>query len=481
MSSTFKFHSQVNETVPWNAQYIFPTQATRVAKQTVKLPPKNGGNFGAGNIFRIEFPADNYLNVLNSVLSFDLTTTGGAGATLQRSGGHSLIKRLRVMYGSLVLEDIQEYKTLVRIFTEAGVQRDYMTSSGSILDGMYDTTAFTPSATSDTSLATFGATGGIDSTSSANLGTTTNRYLLKGGSRVGVDLLAPGTKNYCLNLMSGVLTTKKLIPLKWMASQLSIEITLATVNDAFIASTAPTGYTLTNINYIAEMLEFDSTYDTSFFMGLNQGGVPLKFSSWHFHTFNFVASTTLQVHERSRSVKAMLAVIRSNLPESVAVDSDHFYHNGLTVIDGTTGLMSASGSGTLGVDEYQCRVGGRYYPAQPVRATFGGAEAFVELQKTMNVLGDYTRAGSINYTNWTQYNSNGSGAWVDGGKFIMAQEFECADVMPDTICGINAQEQSDIALTIKSSATPASKKVDIFMHFDALIIVRSGNLVDIAM
>lgn len=249
MSSTFRYHSQVNEVVPANATYLFPTQSTKVNKQTVKLVPKNGSTFTAGQQVRIEFPADNYLNCLNSVLQFDLqiqrtpaivttvdatnitaadvalagpknsdlvvsicstlpaggtpvsaanvpdfgtwastinaysggtvtvfrggvcftacilasdvasftgsqaTATVGAGRqqilylstplkcgkiltddvitihtgqALQRGGAQNLIKRLRVMYGSLTLEDIPEYKTLVRILYELEIGRAHV-------------------------------------------------------------------------------------------------------------------------------------------------------------------------------------------------------------------------------------------------------------------------------------------------------------------------------------------------------------------
>lgn len=484
MSSTFKFHSQINETVPWNAQYSFPTQGTKAAKQTVKLPPKNGGTFSPGTIVRIEFPADNYLNALNSVLSMDLTISNGTNLTrLQRTGGHSLIKRLRVMYGSLVIEDIQEYKTLVRIFTEAGVQQDYMTSSGSILDGMYDTMELTPAGI--LSAPAQGGAGVLDSTTSVTLRDTLLNVVRPAGI-AGQELSAAPTRTYCLNLMSGLLTSKKLIPLKWMASQLSIEITLATVADAFIASTAPTSYSLSNINFIAEMIEFDSAYDMSFFRGLETDGVPLKFSSWHFHTFTMAASTSvLQIHERSRSVKALFAVVRSNDTESTLVDSDHFFHNGAATYNGGTGALTTPANS--GIEEFQTRVGGRYYPAQPVRCTNGGAEAYVELQKTLDSLGDYTRASNINYTNWTQYPLPGTVIpsalpAVDGGRFIIAQEFETTDVMPDTIAGINAEEQSDIALSIKHTGTAVNgKKVDVFMHYDSLIIVKGGNVVNLVM
>jgi hypothetical protein len=69
-----------------------------------------------------------------------------------------------------------------------------------------------------------------------------------------------------------------------------------------------------------------------------------------------------------------------------------------------------------------------------------------------------------------------------GQKFIMCAEFENTDVMPDSIAGINAEEQSDISLTIKTSGTtPTAKQIDVFVHYDALLIIREGNLVDLVM
>jgi hypothetical protein len=484
MASTFKFHSQINETVPWQAQYAFPSQATKVQKQVVKLPPKNGSSFAAGNIVRIEFPADNYLNTLNSVLAFDVTWSTTTGAPrFQRGGAQNLIKRLRIMYGSLVIEDIQEYKTLVRIFTEAGVQNDYMSSSGTILDGMYGTleidadadttraiTAMTGNAGDDTAL--------LDRTSATTLATTLEGRLLKGAGTVATELIdgelgsSSETRTYCLNLLSGLLTCKKLVPLKWMAAQLSIEITLADVADCALYTSGSPTYSLTNVNYIAEMLEFDSTYDTAFFAGLQGGGVPLKFSSWHFHSFNVTGATSmLQIHERSRSVKAAFAVARTTDAASGLIDTDRFFHAlGQTYSSGVIANAQVAQ-----VDQFQWRVGGKYYPSQPVRGTHGGAEAYAELLKCLNALGDYTRASNINYLNWV------SGSSGQGSKFIMASEFENVDVMPDTISGINAEEQSDIALSISLDGSPSGKKVDVFMHYDSLLIVKAGNVVELVM
>jgi len=146
------------------------------------------------------------------------------------------------------------------------------------------------------------------------------------------------------------------------------------------------------------------------------------------------------------------------------------------------------------VHEYQWRVGGRYYPSQPVRCMGGGAEAFAELSKTINILGDYTRASMIDqytYTAGLAYDKNATVPTADkpnafaykrlDGKFIIGCEFENTDIMPDVIAGINAEEQSDIALTLKAHDNAESKRLDVFMHFDCLIVVRDGNIVELIM
>jgi hypothetical protein len=72
------------------------------------------------------------------------------------------------------------------------------------------------------------------------------------------------TKRYQVNLALGLLTQDKLIPVKFMASQLAIEITLEQAVSCIVttnapAATAPT-YAVSNINLIPEILEFDASY-----------------------------------------------------------------------------------------------------------------------------------------------------------------------------------------------------------------------------
>lgn len=271
-----------------------------------------------------------------------------------------------------------------------------------------------------------------------------------------------------------------------MASQLVIELTVNTEDDALIgtaggmAITTTPEYVLREVNFIAELLEFDSAFDTAFWGGLQQMGVPLKFSSWHFHSFPFVGGNQwFQIHERSRSVKAAFAVARSSQTSSINYDSDRFF-NDLGAIYTSTGLIDQTVKAPI--ETFQFRVGGRYFPAQPVRCLYGAAEAMVELTKAIDNLGDYTRGSQISAYRWASYATEEATQYEHGGEaFVMAAGFENVDVSPNTIAGINAEEQNDVAIKIstRASTSPQQKKLDVFMYYDALLIIRPGNNVEL--
>jgi len=581
MSSSFKFHSAVPEIIPWQAQYQFPSQSNKVRKQTVKLVPKNGASFTQQQIVRFEFPADGYCNMLNTALTFDvktdLTTSSVVSGTssvaaipyieLPRGGAHNYIKRVRVLYGSLVLEDIQEYKTLARMFTEMGVPKSYQQSSGSIIDGHSESAMRNPQnpfAVGTLINTVAYVTDTVTQTDSGMMNSSLVNNSVVGAQQVGGSCAALGvtnattyypvfevcnntgtssggynnavTRTFTLQLLTGLTSLKKLLPLKWMASQIAIELTMAPVVEMYNTNLVAPTVTFSNMNMITELLEFDSSYDLAFFEGLKQDtGVPIKFTSWHYHQFSLTGATqTVQIHERSRSVKAAFAVIRNANPIQ-SFDADWFFHNtqdtvtaasagsaGYTGINvntftrGTASTLAALGGGggtsitgaalkvieaaCCPIQQYQWRIGGQYYPAQPVRvtSTIGssinstggvsiarGEEAYLELMKAVNSLGDPTVSGGINHWNYTISGTNGING--EGSKFIMGASFETPGLGPESVNGINAEEQSDLALTVASglaatsTAAGSAKKLEVFINFDCLLLVRSGNVVDLVL
>jgi hypothetical protein len=159
------------------------------------------------------------------------------------------------------------------------------------------------------------------------------------------------TRRYQVNFGLGLFNQDKLIPTKFMASQLAIEITLEQAAGCIYAPTAGSGtaptYQINNVNLIPEILQFDASYDAMFLKGLREGGVPLKFSSWHTFIFssNSGANVSLLVQERSRSVKALFALQRRPTTNFVK-------DNGATYFD-------TSDTTTSTLQTYQYRIGGR--------------------------------------------------------------------------------------------------------------------------
>ena len=537
---------------------------------TPRIPPKNGSVFAPGQVMRLEFPAQGYVNPLNTTLEFDVTLYGYTTSTYQtvrfQNSISSIFSRVRLMYGATPLEDIINYNVIVRALTNWTATKGDLDQT-SIAEGWGTVVWGSDALSANSSAASTVATQGlvnvrqkyIQGISSNNLNVNTagtSSVALQGVGFGSVPQTAdlpggvtgngttPVTRRYQINFALGLFTQDKLIPTKFMASQLAIEMTLeqssACIYSPVINTTtgAPT-YGVGNINLIPEILEFDASYDEMFLRGLTDGGVPIKFSSWHTFLFSSASSSNvnLQVQERSRSVKALFCVQRRQTP-LFGTDSHAFFFD--TASASTTNSAAAS---TL--QNFQFRIGGRYFPASPVQTSTnvgsansnGGAEAYIELAKALNIVGDYRLATSTNASNFAVcpgavYNagavvSNGiavlpefdftlgeigqsSGGYPvyqiyegttnsfagtsSSGTFAMATDLETSNGIE--ISGLNAEEQSDISLianwklpqvtgsngfvisgnTIVGSV-PSS--LEVYTFYDAMIVLKPNNVVEL--
>ena len=544
MSSHFKWYPASEEVVvPWNARYSFPSQANKAVKITPRIPPKSGSAFAPGQVIRLEFPAQGYVNPLNTTLEFDVTLFGFASATDQivrfQNNIQSIFSRVRLLYGATPLEDMINYNVIVRSLTEWTATNQHMTmDQTSISEGIGGVTVDSDS----TALPYFGVVNtrnkyiqGISDITVAAAGNFT------GGASLGIvpqfaevpaGITGNGgnamTRRYQVNFALGLFTQDKLIPTKFMASQLAIELTLEQANACIFvnpqcttpgSSGAPT-YGVGNVNLIPEILEFDASYDSMFLAGLRDGGVPLKFSSWHTFTFSSgsAANVNLLVQERSRSVKALFAVQRRQQPT-------YFTDSHATLFD-------TSSTGGSSLQSYQFRIGGRYFPAAPVQCSAnvgsgisnGACEAYVELQKALNVVGDYRLSTSCNTSRWglqsaggllqeydymtslrgmtdvgiTAVNTiesftNAFAGTLGSQCFAMAIDLETSNGVE--ISGLNAEEQSDIALianwklgqqcgatqTLNGHVIPGGvpTALEVYSYYDAMIVLRENNVLEL--
>ena len=263
-----------------------------------------------------------------------------------------------------------------------------------------------------------------------------------------------------------------------------------------------------------------------FLQGLRTDGVPLKFSSWHTFIFSSgqAQNVNLLVQERSRSVKALFCVQKRPT-------TSYNFDSGATFFD-----TSSNGLSTL--QNYQWRIGGRYFPGAPVQTsaigsavTNGAAEAYVELTKALNIVGDYRLSTNTNSKSWAiqggklslnttmsvqlvaagvlpeydytmsiaaitaatgvprlaQYeitNVNSFCGSMSSGNFCMAINLEVSNGIE--ISGLNAEEQSDIALIaqwksaqVLGGVNPGPSNLEVYSFYDAMIVLRENNVLEL--
>lgn len=500
-ASTFLFHPLMNEVVPYNATYEFPSQATRSTKRTIKMSPKNNASsYVSGSTIRFEFPASGYLNPANTYLSFNCRskiTAGAFAAGATTPGGFefqqniaSIFRRVRVLYGSLVLEDIQDYNILQRLLS------DLLTKSGTSV--------------SDTSM--YQGIGRTTRDTTAQVGKDTgmtDRYnwhsLETGGTPTEVGTVG---RRYSIPINTGVFQQRRLLPLKFMSSQLQIEFELADAVDCQLwvtgtgaGAAVPTG-TQTEVGLpeiTAELLEFDAEFDAAVFTGLSRG-LAIPFQSWHMTSQNIQPGTNfmINIQESSRSVRYALAAITDDAFRSIKKDAHNFLAGmNASQNDHTTALVDPT-TVTINslVDSYQWRLGGTYYPSQPV-PVYGSStapivvansidafyadpptEAYAELMKVFdNQFGRAQFFGDIDYGFYGQKrNTTGGTTTIQTETFAMGVDF--LTDRGDVIGGINAEEQNDLMLLLKfnSGATSGQAKVvRVAVCFDNIMILGESN------
>lgn len=144
----------------------------------------------------------------------------------------------------------------------------------------------------------------------------------------------------------------------------------------------------------------------------------------------------------------------------------------------------------------------------------GGCEAFVELQKALNVVGDYRLSSSVTSARWATPWSTAAGYTGDYINEIKEYETDssvttvaaaasafCSTVGPACFCaaidletsngveisGLNAEEQSDISFIATWAKCSDGSGVDqnttytltVFTYYDAMLILRENNVLEL--
>ncbi len=309
-------------------------------------------------------------------------------------------------------------------------------------------------------------------------------------------------RQYQIKILSGFLESRRYLPTRFMPP-VEIELTLSDFershvwqperpaattankpavfanNDIFLASRyfdgsagAETGaartvtqtgqrtYTISNVNLMAEMLEFDETFYQAFEMSLAQG-VTIPYTTFTNHTFanDGAGAVDIQVAERVRSAKALFAVMRRQKDLSYpAYPKFMFSQNGVT--------------------QFQVKIGTQYFPMQPIVCEDATTPAngydlysgvrLLELTKCISAMADTTHAMTTN-------------ARTENENFVIGVDL---DREFNRLSGLDTTKGLPLFLNLKFASGNTSLyskacQINVFVHFDMFVDLFPGEVIEV--
>ena len=475
--------------LPKNLKYGSKVESAVARSSRVNIAPQNGtGNYTLGDTIILNLPTRNNLVLAptESYLKFKVAVTSQAAGNAFRwdsCGAHGLFQRIRIFHGSNLIQDIDNYGLLAKILFDLQKPTDATYGKDTLLCGTrsdlvtnFQTVATADAADLATAQALANALKGVISSGRIP------SYQVNSGERIGGDrtaLTASGTAvsdTYCLNLVSliGSLSSANYIPLFAMTSApLRVEIQLVdnfykACSDLTSTSAATSAtIALSNVEYIGNFIELGDSAMSIIYGSLE--GQPLQFTIPDFRNYQF--STTLQTSATQVAIPipAKFSSLKTLITSQRA--------NGT----GTYGGQFPFSSTTLGIADYQFRIGSQIMPPKPPSTL---VEMFAEACKAMGSIADLLYTPSIekfSYTMVTPVASNDSATNVSAtssGSFYIGLDLENYSSAPkDTIfAGYNSNTDDIFLIANYAGQTNATvTRWDTFANFDSVLVCENNS------
>ena len=447
------------------------------------FPTTGGAYSGDGtNICRIDLSYDGLIDTSQSYLMFDVQNNTADGYQLDL--GQPLINRLRVECGGVVLEDIQNYNTLlagILVPCQNGIGNSHMDSFNRTQSAQSVTNPTAPEndfnhnrdivqplmSCANAHIARIPT----DTTSADETGTGVNagNAVIKAGNKI----------NQCYKLVSGLLDNDKYLPLMLLNAPITIEITFETKDNAGTGKNG-TGFGAGNLDisalrYVAHTIDLErSFYDRLRGMQQSSGGV-IQIAGTSFRNYS---TNLLNSKNQSLAIPARLRSIKSIFWKCVGANGKDVY-----------GL---SAGGHANIESYQVKIGGNLYPPTPINVgvAFNKIEPYLELQKAFGKLGSTVHSDLLSQSSYL-VDATGIAAYSQN-TMTTAQTKHLAAFAPYGIDLESFRHEIENGVDTSSKALPmtlefiqsgsagASVACQVFIMYDSLFYVNMDGTISVS-
>ena len=300
----------------------------------------SGGNSyapGGVKVIKISVNGQDWLDPSTVKLFFDITNTAtsGTGAlalTPLVNGAWGFFRRMRVICGGQILEDLDSYGRLHEMF-------HMMKSSNKRLND------------------------GIEG--------------FGDGETVGYGK----SRTVCFTPMSGILNQKKYLPIRYAPLQFEFEL-VGSASDALNVAVGSEKFEISNVQLKCDLVTLDNSLDNEYAQHLLDGGnLPINFGT-------FTTASQVISHIKS-SVNVQRAFTRM---KSVYVSLSNDQNSNKSEVDDFLNPMGATYDFQKEL-QFQMQLGNKLFPEYPIRSV---AESYYQLRKVMGDYHSNTGAMDIN-------------------------------------------------------------------------------------
>lgn len=438
--------------IPKVATYEAKKEAAAARRYRSTIAPQQGSAtlsspYAGGQTITINIPtpANNVLVASETTLSFNLALTHSAAATLalDSCAAHGVIQRLRLFCGSNLIQDIDNYQVLSKLFHDWQAPNDSVAGRLSITTG--------------TNSVFSGAD--VDSIRAVNRGATV-------AIGAGGDAVFPAM-SIVLNSLVGGLATKYLPVFALGAQPLRLELVLSSDWSKFAyasASSTSLGFKVYNVNLNAEYIEMSDSA-ISAIMANSSSPIQMTFPDWRNYQFSQTLTTgvnntvSVPVPAKFSSLRGLVATVRDANAGTATYPAIPFVKAGL--------------------QQYQWRIGGSVVPPNPPSQD---ADFFNETAKVFGSLSDMNYQPSIDIQSYTQNASVQTNSAVlisrtDSGSF--ATGIDLAPYMGvDTekiYSGVDTTSQDIFYSPIINPPATGLYTFSIFACYDCVFVAENGT------
>ena len=453
---------------------ILPIAAGNPRAMRRTFLPVNGQSFTAAgnNIIRIELSADQFWDAKHSYLRFQVNLANPAMTTfgLENGGLHAFIRRLRLEQAGSILYDVNRYDKLLSAIL-LPCQSNLQTQADRSI----------------TEAQRYGNQAAAGALNDPELAAATSGAFLNGIGNADTQLAVNGEFTLCAPLVGSLFSQDKLVPLQLLSSSpLTIELELAPAGDVGVtAMNAMTDYTVSNVAYVAQLVDVSPEVDNQVRMiqELSGGAIVLNCTDYTHFNGNISANATgqqsINVPARRKSIKNLLFVGASQVFGAGAGQALQ------------RAVYNTSSGGHMNLLDYQVKVGSIMHPATPIRCNFnvGGdintrAEAFEELTKCFMPVNNAIGLGGLSRVNYAVADGQTGNMQAPNSRATYCPLGVDMEAFQRTAieAGVNTADKSTpITLILNvGTAMANSMNIDAYVSYDALYYIDSSGVISVS-